>query len=430
MIINNPPIRIKNNVSTENYYYITPVEGTDYGFIKTSDGYYTSTNHNVPNSVALCQINFVLSKDITINIKYINYSEATYDFGTIGDVGKTLDTNYSTKDDPNGTSLLSTNDNTSTEQSINNIQIKAGEENNFIQIKYRKDGATDSNNDSFKFKIENITSDVDLKDYGNTTSIPKNTYLANANDVTSGKWFIGSSGNYTKGTGSTTSNSITLPNPTISINSNSPYISASYTVSSGGTVTSGTRSSGDYDLRNYDTDLKPENIKSGVNIFGISGSYTGSGSSSSSFFSEFGQLVKCTYNSSRQLNLAINRSNMKSKYDDIAQIMIIAVETPDIMISDDYRYITCLTYNEKLNTSSSISSTTPIGYISYLYNSSQYYSAENIYKRDIYTSIRISNQEINLSLTLQNLSSKFIFYDDMDYYALVEYRYEDGVIIS
>lgn len=121
--------------------------GTTYGFDKTSDGYYTSTNAGVNSSASLCKVNLQMAEAGTITIQCINYAESNYDYGLIGNIDTVLTDTFS--DDSNVQKSFK-GSSSSTAQSYS-FDVSAGE--HFIYIKYRKDSSQASGNDSFKFKI-------------------------------------------------------------------------------------------------------------------------------------------------------------------------------------------------------------------------------------------------------------------------------------
>lgn len=131
----------------------TTAQGASYGFVYcASTGYYTSQNKAVANSAAVNRVTFNLPVRCLITIQYINYAEATYDYGIFGRIDTALDTTYTV--DSNTYKTCSTNtDNTSTPQTLT-YEMESG--SHFIDIKYRKDGATDSYNDNLQFKILSI----------------------------------------------------------------------------------------------------------------------------------------------------------------------------------------------------------------------------------------------------------------------------------
>lgn len=127
--------------------------GASYGFnLNSSTGYYVSTNAGQSNSAAVARVTFNLPVRCLITIQYINYAEATYDYGIFGNIDTALNTGYTA--DSNAYKILSSSsDNTSTPQTLT-YEIESGE--HFIDIKYRKDSYTDDNNDNLQFKITNI----------------------------------------------------------------------------------------------------------------------------------------------------------------------------------------------------------------------------------------------------------------------------------
>lgn len=139
-----------------NTYTVTgTVSGASYGFtMNNQTGYYTSNNDGQSNSAAVARVNFSLDTACLVTIKYINYAEATYDYGIFGQIDSSLGTTY-TVDSGAYHVCSASSDNTSSVQTLT-YQVPAG--NHFIDIKYRKDQATDSNNDDLRWKIESIES--------------------------------------------------------------------------------------------------------------------------------------------------------------------------------------------------------------------------------------------------------------------------------
>lgn len=135
------------------YNITTQVSGANYGFpLNNNTSYYTSNNNGQANSAAVARINFNLDSECIITLTYINYAEATYDYGIFGKIDVALSTNQTS--DTNAQFICNTqNTNKSSTQTIS-YNIPAG--SHFIDIKYRKDNATDSNNDSLQWRISNF----------------------------------------------------------------------------------------------------------------------------------------------------------------------------------------------------------------------------------------------------------------------------------
>lgn len=131
----------------------TTVSGADYGFnLNSSTGYYVSTNNGQANSAAVCRVTFNLPVRCLITIQFINYAEATYDYGIFGNIDSALSTAYTA--DSNAYKVCSqSEDSVSTPQTLT-YEMESGE--HFIDIKYRKDTYTDDNNDSLQWKITSI----------------------------------------------------------------------------------------------------------------------------------------------------------------------------------------------------------------------------------------------------------------------------------
>lgn len=141
---------------------VSTSQGASYGFVySSSTGYYISNNKGVDKSAAVCRIDFDLPVRCLVTIEYINYAEATYDFGVFGNIDSPLSNNYYAAGS-NGATITdndyklacnTSSQNSSSPQTIT-YEIPSGE--HFINIKYSKDDATSSNNDTLQFKFLNI----------------------------------------------------------------------------------------------------------------------------------------------------------------------------------------------------------------------------------------------------------------------------------
>jgi len=133
-------------------YTVASVDGASYTFtLSSSTGYYTSNNKGVANSAALCKVNISSPVRCRVTFNYINYAQATYDFGIFGEVDASLRTDYAT--DTSGCALkcdTSTYNKSSVQTLV--YDLEAGD--HFIQVKYKKNGSTNSNNDTLQFKVD------------------------------------------------------------------------------------------------------------------------------------------------------------------------------------------------------------------------------------------------------------------------------------
>lgn len=141
---------------------VTTAPGASYSFVyNSSTGYYTSNNKGVDKSAAVCVVNFDLPVRCLVTIEFINYAEATYDFGVFGNIDTTLSNNYysagsggATITDTNYKLACNTSTyNTATPHTIT-YEIPSGEHS--IYIKYSKDDATGTNNDTLQFRVTDI----------------------------------------------------------------------------------------------------------------------------------------------------------------------------------------------------------------------------------------------------------------------------------
>ena len=141
---------------------IATASGASYGFtLNSSTGYYVSNNTGKSKTAAVCRVTFNLPVRCLITIQFINYAEATYDFGVFGNIDVPLSTNYYPAGSGGATisetsyklACNTSTYNTSSPQTLT-YEIPSGE--HFIDIKYSKDDASDSNNDTLQWKISSI----------------------------------------------------------------------------------------------------------------------------------------------------------------------------------------------------------------------------------------------------------------------------------
>lgn len=216
-------------------------------------------NGTKDNSYAVCRIKFYVTQQTSVTLTYINYAESTYDYGIIGNVDQELGLNNNEDDDVD----LSLKGQQSSSSVDHEVTIPQGE--HFIDIKFKKDGSADSDNDCFQFKITSTSptlTELNAEVAGNHFT----QVNAVAADVRDGKFFVGNGGLVLEGTAII----------------GSSYDTPSISVSTSGVITATANGkSGQHTLSSSDdTDFVASNIKSGVQIFGVTGSYGGSSGSS------------------------------------------------------------------------------------------------------------------------------------------------------
>lgn len=136
--------------SVEPSYTVSNVAGADYNFSMNGNGYYESTNQGQNNSAALARVNLNLPVAALVTFSFINYAEATYDYGIFGNIDSPLSTNY-TADSDCKLACSSAAQNTTAVQTLT-YEVPAGE--HFIDVKFFKDTYTADGNDSLQFKLE------------------------------------------------------------------------------------------------------------------------------------------------------------------------------------------------------------------------------------------------------------------------------------
>lgn len=147
-------------------YTVSSVSGAAYGFALNNDGYYESQNKGQSQTVAVTKVNLNLPVKCLVTFNYINYAEATYDYGMFGNIDVELDTvNHEEGVDGvnNSTNLkllLSASSDSSASERTLTYEVEAGQ--HFIEAKFSKDQYTNDGNDSLQFKVsieplENLT---------------------------------------------------------------------------------------------------------------------------------------------------------------------------------------------------------------------------------------------------------------------------------
>lgn len=129
---------------------IGTVAGASYGF--TLDGqYYKSQNVGHNGSAALCRLNITASTEVTLTVHLVNYAEATYDFGLIGNVDANLGTTSATTNDSYYWIGNTQDKNTEDEQTVT-MTIPSGIHH--VDFKFIKDNYSEDGNDALWFRYE------------------------------------------------------------------------------------------------------------------------------------------------------------------------------------------------------------------------------------------------------------------------------------
>lgn len=128
----------------------TTAPGASYGFpLNSSTQYYTSNNKGTAKSAAVARVNITAVERTTVTFTLINYAEEGYDFGVLGFLDTPLEQVYNS-DNSGYWSGFSADRNISGTQTVS-YTVPVGE--HFIDVKYIKDDATNSNNDTLQFKV-------------------------------------------------------------------------------------------------------------------------------------------------------------------------------------------------------------------------------------------------------------------------------------
>ena len=192
--------QLAGGVPTNTYTIDTKVSGASYGFnLNSSTGYYVSSNNGVNKSASVARINMNFESDCLVTITYINYAEEDYDYGMFGKLdtavatdGLTASSGSSSPSDSTSNYQIPKCSNSTSTQTVS-YQVPMGE--HFIDVKYGKDDASNSGNDSLQWKITSIEATSAGGDYTYTLSNinQKHSLVFIFGDVD--YYFITSSGN-------------------------------------------------------------------------------------------------------------------------------------------------------------------------------------------------------------------------------------------
>lgn len=134
---------------SDEFSYSVAKFGSGYDFTVNSNGYYESQNKGVNSSYSLCKITMNVPSETKLTISYISSGESSYDFGIFSNI----DTELAASNSEDSTGVFkSCKGEASTDVKTLTYTIPAGE--HFITIKYRKDGSSNSGNDSLQFKLD------------------------------------------------------------------------------------------------------------------------------------------------------------------------------------------------------------------------------------------------------------------------------------
>lgn len=147
---------VQRSETAESY---TVVNTGSYGFdLNSSTGYYTSNNEGISKTAALCRVDFHVPVSATITFQYINYAEQGYDFGVFGNIDVALSDDYYAAGSSGATITdssykLACNTSAHNTSSVQTLTYDMSSGDHSIWVKYSKDDASDSGNDTLQFKV-------------------------------------------------------------------------------------------------------------------------------------------------------------------------------------------------------------------------------------------------------------------------------------
>lgn len=131
----------------ESTYTISAIDGAKHGFNLNDNGYYESTNNGMANSYSLCRVNISNPVGKKLYFDCISYGESNYDFGILGAVNQEL-----VKSEVVDSGVKKSFKGLS-KATVQTVEYTDATGDCFIDVKYRKDGSGDQNNDSLQFKV-------------------------------------------------------------------------------------------------------------------------------------------------------------------------------------------------------------------------------------------------------------------------------------
>lgn len=123
------------------------ISGVDYGFEKTSDGYWTSTNHGIANSFSYAYIDFEFTESTQVKLSCISYGESDYDFGIISTLDSRLNLDYKAD-----TANVLRSFKGESSSAVKTVTLTVPSGSHYISIKYIKNSSNNSGGDYFKIK--------------------------------------------------------------------------------------------------------------------------------------------------------------------------------------------------------------------------------------------------------------------------------------
>ena len=160
-------------------YTVYNICGEDYGY-SVSGNYYVSNNNNAFDSYAMSYVVFnnTVSSNKKINLKYISYGKADYNYGVFSVINKKL--NFDVSD--SSSNIAHTATTSSSEQSYT-YTLPYG--TSFITVKYRKSGTTNSNTDTLKFRFVSSAPTFSTTNYGSGFTLGSDGYYVSNNKTSS-----------------------------------------------------------------------------------------------------------------------------------------------------------------------------------------------------------------------------------------------------
>ena len=130
-------------------WFVSPVEGAQYGFALNNNGYYENQNKGKDETAALCRLYIHNPKNQQVILYCIHSSEAYYDYGFVSNINTKLELTYDEYEYTSSNIFISFKGiNSGTEQ-----QCALNSTSGWYYIKYIKDTSSAYGNDSLQFRV-------------------------------------------------------------------------------------------------------------------------------------------------------------------------------------------------------------------------------------------------------------------------------------
>jgi hypothetical protein len=144
-------------------YTVNPiVRGAKYGFELNDSGYWESQNGKNPEdepdgiheSIAACEVSFVVRETCDITFKVINFAESNYDYAIFSNLNTSMPVTWDEYNDVNPDLVYQSFKGQQSPDEVDLVYTGVAPGFHYIQVNFRKDSSADAGNDSVQFKVQ------------------------------------------------------------------------------------------------------------------------------------------------------------------------------------------------------------------------------------------------------------------------------------